>query len=253
MDTFALQLYTVRDETAKDFAGTLRQVAARGYKAVEFAGYGGLPAWEMRSLLTETGLHALSSHVALQRLNENLAEELAYAQSIGCPTLIVPWLAPEQRDASLMPAFAETLNRLGHAAQAEGLTLGYHNHDFEFAPLSTTDPTPVLEFLLRETDPAAVVFELDTYWAAFAGHNPSGFLRRFAGRIPLVHLKDMTPQRTFTELGAGTLPLAESVAAAREAGATGFIVENDLPAIPSLESARLSLQYLRTISSTMSK
>lgn len=245
--TIALQLYTVRDETAKDFAGTLRRVAAAGYTAVEFAGYGDLSTKQMQELLAETGLQALSSHVSRDRLENHFEQEIAYAQAIGCPYIVMPWLAPDQRIGKTWPILAETLNSMGKAAKEHGLTLGYHNHDFEFAPVSDNDKTLVLDYLLEHTDPAHVAFELDTYWAAYAGVDPVNYLQRHAGRIPLVHLKDMTPERTFTEVGAGTLPITAIIEAARASGAQGYIVENDQPSIPSLESAQRSLQFLRSL------
>jgi sugar phosphate isomerase/epimerase len=245
--TIALQLYTVRDETAQDFAGTLRRVAALGYDAVEFAGYGGLSAQQMQTLLVETGLQALSSHVSLQRLEQAFELELAYAQIIGCPSIVVPWLAPEQRTGEALTSLAQTLNNIGRRLREQGITLGYHNHNFEFEPVSAHDQTFILDYLLANTAPANVVLELDTYWAAYAGVDPVGYLSRHHQRVPLVHLKDMTPERTFTELGAGTLPIAAIVAAACAAGTQGYIVENDQPVIPSLESAERSFRFLHTL------
>jgi sugar phosphate isomerase/epimerase len=246
--TIALQLYTVRDETAQDFARTLRRIAELGYAAVEFAGYGSLSVQQMQALLAETGLQALSSHVSLQRLEHDFALELEYAQAIGCPYIVVPSLAPEQRTGAALPALVETLNNKGRELRAQGITLGYHNHDFEFKPVSANDTTFILDYLLANTDPANVVFELDTYWAAYAGVDPVGYLQTHHQRVPLVHLKDRTPDRTFTEVGAGTLPIAAIVAAARAAGTIGYIVENDHPTIPSLKSAEHSLHFLRTLS-----
>lgn len=245
--TIALQLYTVRDETAKDFANTLRRVAALGYTAVEFAGYGDLSGQQMRALLTETGLQALSSHVPLDHLKHHCEREIEYAQTIGCSFIVVPWLAPAQRTAETWPALTETLNSIGQAARAQGITLCYHNHDFEFAPFGADNSTFVLDYLLDHTDPASVSLELDTYWAAYAGVDPINYLHQHHGRVPLVHIKDMTPERTFTEAGAGTLPISAIVAAARAGGAQGYIVENDQPSIPSLESAERSLLFLRSL------
>lgn len=243
----ALQLYTVRDETTRDFAGTLRRVAGLGYTAVEFAGYGGLSIPQMQELLSTTGLQALSSHVSLENLEERLEQEIEYAQAIGCPYIVAPWLPPERRRAEVSPALAETLNNIGSAVRARGLTFAYHNHDFEFVPMSNEDPTFVLDYLLAHTNPNNVSLELDTYWAAFAGVDPIDYLHKHHGRVALVHLKDMTPERTFTEVGAGTLPIAAIVAAARSGGTQGYIVENDRPNIPSLESAQRSLQFLSTL------
>lgn len=247
MNTIALQLYTVRDETALDFAGTLRRVAELGYTAVEFAGYGGLSTQQMQELLAETGLQALSSHLPLASLEQHLEQEIEYAQAIGCPFIVAPWLAPERRKAEALPELAETLNNIGRTVRAHGLTFAYHNHDFEFVPMSDENSVLKLDYLLEHTDSANVSLELDTYWAAFVGIDPVNYLQRHHGRVALVHLKDMTPERTFTEVGAGTLPIEAIVAATRAAGAQGYIVENDKPAIPSLESARRSLQFLREL------
>ena len=247
MNTIALQLYTVRDETARDFAGTLRRVSELGYTAVEFAGYGGLSIPQMQELLAETGLQALSSHLSLESLEQHFEQEAEYALAIGCPYLIVPWLPPHQRTTEAFVTLVETLNHLGHKAKACGLILGYYNHDFEFAPMSDENPTLALDYLFEQTDPAGVSFELDTYWAAFAGVDPVHYLQRRSRRVALVHLKDMTPERTFTEVCAGILPSTEIVAAASTSGVQGFLVEHDEPRIPLLESAERSLRFLRTL------
>lgn len=244
MKTLRLQLYTVRDETARDFAGTLKRVSALGYTAVEFAGYGGLSLPHLQGVLAETGLQALSSHVPLENLEQRFEQEAEYARGIGYPYLIVPWLPPQQRTTAAFTTLAETLNCLGSQAKAQGLILGYHNHDFEFIPMSDENPTLVLDYLIEQTDPASVSFELDTYWASFAGVDPVHYLQRHSRRIMLVHLKDMTPERTYTEVGAGTLPISDIVATASASGVQGFLMEH---AIPSVESADRSLHFLRTL------
>lgn len=238
----ALQLYTVRDETERDFAGTLRRVAEIGYPAVEFAGYGGLDATEMQSLLGETGLSAASTHVALARLESDLDGEIAYCQAIGCSYLVLPWLAEEWRSAAKLRELAPRLNQFGQRCRERGITFAYHNHDFEFAQ---SDNNYVLDILLDATDPASVALELDAYWAAYAGVDPAEFLRKRSGRVPLVHLKDMAADRSFTEVGDGTLDLQAVFTAAEEGGARWYVVENDRPKIASLDSAKRSLDNLR--------
>ena len=106
------------------------------------------------------------------------------------------------------------------------------------------DGQTVWERMIAATDPALVKFELDTYWAAFAGENPINLIRKHSGRIATLHLKDMTPERTFTEVGSGTLDIAGFIEAGQAAGATAYIVENDKPVIPSLESAKRSFEDL---------
>lgn len=242
--SIGLQLYTVRDETAKDFKATLQYVAEMGYAAVEFAGYGGIGSKEMAGLLAEYGLRAASTHVGLPALEEDLDRELNYCLDIGCTFLVVPWLPPELRSAENFSKLAERLNEFGRHSKERGITLAYHNHDFEFAQ---HNGGYLLDSLLEATDPELVKLELDSYWAAYAGADPIAYLRKHAGRVPLVHLKDMTADRHFTEVGDGTLDIAGYYRAASEGGAQYFFVENDSPTIPSLESARRSLENLNRL------
>jgi sugar phosphate isomerase/epimerase len=241
-NTIALQLYTVRDETAKDFIGTLRAVADIGYHGVEFAGYGDLDAKKLAGLLSEYGLKTVGSHVGLALLEKDSDREIAYCLEIGSPYLIVPWV-----DKNLLlqeesfKKFTGLLNDYGQRCQARGLTLAYHNHNFEFEKVGEQT---ILERMIAATDPALVKFEFDTYWAAFAGENPTSFIRQHSDRIVTLHLKDMTPERTFTEVGSGTLDIAGFIEAGQAAGVTAYIVENDKPTIPSLESAKLSFEDL---------
>jgi sugar phosphate isomerase/epimerase len=244
LDRVALQLYTVRDETARDFAGTVRRVAEIGYQAVEFAGYGGLAASGIAALLRETGLKAASTHVGLVPLEKNLDAEIAYCQEIGCSFLVLPWLPPVMRNEQEFKQLMPRLNEWGSRCREQGITFCYHNHDFEFAQLNGQY---MLDYLLDNTDPALVMLELDVYWASYAGVDPSTYIGKRPGRAQLIHMKDMTPQRTFAEVGDGTLNLASVAHVAREHGAQWLIVENDAPAMPSLESARRSLENLRAI------
>lgn len=240
----ALQLYTVRDETARDFAGTLRQVAQLGYPAVEFAGYGGLTAAQMAALLEETGLRAASTHIGFAPLESNLDGALDYCQAIGCAALVLPSLPSEYHSTGGARALAPRLNEIGRRCQERGIVFGYHNHNFEFA---RSEGTTLLDVLLESTNPLAVALEFDVYWAAFAGVDSAAYLREHAGRARLLHVKDMAPDRSFTEVGDGTLDMTGICRAAREQGTGWYIVENDQPRIPSLESAHRSLENLRGI------
>jgi sugar phosphate isomerase/epimerase len=239
-----LQLYTVRDETVKDFPLTLRRVAEMGYDGVEFAGYGDIGSKEMAALLADLQLRALSTHVALTTIETDLERQLDYCLDIGCAYLVVPWVGEDRRSVEGFRQLSDVLNRAGQICRNRGVTLAYHNHDFEFVH---HDDTYLLDILLENTDGALVKFELDTYWAAHAGVDPIAYMQMYRGRFPLIHLKDMTPERTFTEVGSGTLNIPAYYRAAADNGASIFLVENDKPAIPSLESARISLERLRTI------
>lgn len=236
----ALELYTVRRETQADFAGTVRTVAEMGYDGVEFAGYGGLSAEEMRALLEETGLQAAGSHVGWDALQRDIEREIAYCQAILSPYLVLASAPGEYREnvAGMAPFF----ERWGQRCRQAGIAFGYHNHDFEFARVNGR---PALEILMECTSPDYVLFELDLYWAAYADLDPYRFLCEHAGRPRLLHFKDMSPDRRFTEVGDGTLELLALYKEAPSLGVHWAIVENDEPAIPPLESARRSLQNLR--------
>src|ERR1051326_2168887 len=145
----ALQPYTVRDETARDFAGTIRQVAALGYRAVEFAGYGGLSSSDLAALLEETKLRAASTHISLATLESDLDRELDYCQTVNCASIVLPWLPPEQRSAESFRALVPFLNEVGRRCHERGIAFSYHNHDFEFVQ---DDGKFMLDLLLESTD-----------------------------------------------------------------------------------------------------
>jgi sugar phosphate isomerase/epimerase len=241
-DIVALQLYTVRDETAKDFKSTLHAVAEIGYAAVEFAGYGNLSSREMAAILADEGLQAIGSHVGLPALEKDFEREINYALDLGCTLLVVPSIEEKWRSGEGMKRLGDILNEYARHAQKRGVTLAYHNHDFEFR--ADTDGELIIDKLIAATDPTLVELELDTYWAAFAGVDPIGFIHKHAERIVALHLKDMTPDRQFAEVGDGTLDIAGFTEAAQAAGTRYYIVENDDPKVPSLESARRSFENM---------
>ncbi len=243
--SIALQLYTIRDETARDFKATIRHVAKLGYSGVEFAGYGDISADEMAALLAETGLRTAGSHVRWDALENDLEREISYCLAVGSHHITLPYLGNEWYTGEKFKTLPAQLNEFGRIAQQRGVTFSYHNHAHEFA--QSEDGRYLLDTLLDSTDPAYVKLELDTYWAAYAGVDPIAYLHKRAGRVPLIHLKDMTPERTFSEVGDGTLNIQGICKAAAESGVEWYIVENDAPTLPSLESAERSLANLRKI------
>ena len=238
----ALQLYTVRDETSRDFAGTLRQVAAMGYAGVEFAGYSDLSAQAMSALLAKLGLQAASTHLGLAELTgERLDASIEYCRATGCPKIVLPWLAPEWRTLEGLQALAPRLNAIGQHCLDAGITFGYHNHDFEFMNLGERT---WFDHFLEATDSALVKVELDVYWVAHAGLNPQALLNILGERITLIHFKDMAADGSMAEVGQGTLDMQEITSFAQQQHIWA-IVEHDHPTLPSLQSARLSLAYFR--------
>jgi sugar phosphate isomerase/epimerase len=243
-EPIALQLYTVRDLTSRDFIGALRQVAHAGYRAIELAGTNGVTPSDLRAALDDMGIRAVSAHVRLDDLRQP-EDLLVQLQTLGCSYAALAWLPPEERGSvEGARSLAERLNQWGKTFRDEGVRFGYHNHDFEFAPLGSTT---MFEILTAETNPDLVFFELDLYWSEYAGLDPAELIRRYAGRLPLLHMKDMRAgDRSFAPVGTGTLNWTTIIEAAKTAGTEWFIVEQDRSDRP-LDDVRTSLQNLRTL------
>ena len=244
LDRIGRQLYTVRHELQRDFDGTIARVAATGYREVEFAGYFGKAARELRALLDHHGLSAPSAHVSLAPDQWHAA--LDAAPVVGHRYLVVAWIPPEQRRTlDDYKRIAESFNGAGKQARAAGLQFAYHNHDFEFAPLEGRLPYDVL---LAETDPQLVQLEIDLYWITKGGQDPLAYFARWPGRVPMVHVKDSAgpPDHRMTDVGAGTIDWKRIFAQRDQAGIRHCFVEHDQPP-DAFASIRASYEYLKRL------
>lgn len=235
-----LQLYSLRDEMAVDFRGTVEKVAKMGYKGVEFAGYGGLKPAEMAALLKDNGLEAYGSHIgALPKTDAELDAEIEMNLAVGNKYLVCPWQDMKAHDDALR--FAEVMNATAAKLRPHGLRLGYHNHAHEFV----VDGGEILmETVLANVEPD-IFAEFDVFWVAYAGYDPLRFIRKYAGRQPLMHLKELGPDRKANvECGAGILDFAAIIAAGQAAGTEHFIVEQEEYTLHPLESCKVSLENL---------
>lgn len=239
-----LQLYTVRTLMQRDMPGTLAQVAATGYREVEFAGYFGRTPAQVRALLAANKLTSPSTHLGLDVLTGASARKtMDESRAIGHQWVTVAWLDASQRKTlDDWKRIAATFNRVGAEARDAGLRFAYHNHDFEFPLVDGTIP---LALLLHETDPAYVDFEMDVYWLTKAGHDPLAWLDRHPDRFRMLHLKDAgpAPQRKMLDVGAGTIDWRAVLALGVRQGARHAFVEHDEPADP-MASIRASRDYL---------
>jgi sugar phosphate isomerase/epimerase len=246
-DEIALQLYTVRGLSAIDLDGTLRSVAAAGYRAVELAGLPETEPGELARLLAESGLRVVASHEGIERIREDAAAVAERLAEVACPRVIVPWMPAEDRgSADDVRRFAAELGGFARTFDRHGIRLGYHNHSFEFAPL---DGTTVWDILLAELPPE-VELELDVYWASVAGRDPVAEIRATADRVRLLHMKDRAAGTEPHDAppGSGTLPFPAIVEAGRSAGVEWYIVEQDEPQDP-LEDVARGLRYLESLAS----
>lgn len=245
-----LQLYTVRKELEKNFAGTLEEVAALGFLEVEFAGYFKYTPQEVKSILDRYQLSAPSAHISTDVLRGNLQEAIEAAQIIGHQYLVCGYLPAEERTSlDDYKRFIDLLNGSGERMKRVGIELGYHNHDFEFATMVGGESRLPYDLILAGTDPQMVKMEMDLYWITKAGQNPLKYFSAYPGRFPLVHVKDMdsTPRHFFTEVGQGTIDFKKIFAAAQKAGVKHYFVEQDETPASPFSSIKLSIDYLKRL------
>jgi sugar phosphate isomerase/epimerase len=245
--SIGLQMYTLRNETAQDFVGTLAKVAELGYEGVEFAGYGGMTAEALRAELDRLGLRALGSHVSLVRMLEAAEEEIEFNLAIGSEYIIVPWIGEERyaSEAALVET-SKALDSIGRKCVEKGIQFAYHNHSFELE--NEFGGKLMLDSIFDSVPAEYLQVELDSCWVHNAGIDPAAYIRKYDGRIPLVHLKDMKKvdgNASTVELGNGEVDLPAIAKASAEAGAKWLIVEQDNCANPPLESVATSIAWLK--------
>jgi sugar phosphate isomerase/epimerase len=235
-DQIGLQLYTLREAMKTDFLGTLAKVAQAGYRGVEFAGYGGLKVAPLRLKLDELGLKTIGSHVPYQRLVEDFPVAAAEIQTLGGQYIVAPSVPKEMfATADDVRYLADSFNTIGERAKQSGLIFAFHNHHAEFSPLPNGNGPTAYDILLNETDPDYVQFELDVFWAEYAGQSARRIIRSFPNRFPLLHIKDMEdrPERADTPVGTGKLSWGPVLEAGELVGGTKWlIVEQDNPKDP---------------------
>ena len=186
-----LQLYSLRHETAVDAEGTFLRVPGLGFDGVELAGTYGWTADQWRALLAETGLTVVAAHAGLETLEKDLAPLLAFYRALGTQRLVVTALPRAPQSLARYHDGARRLNAVGSALAAEGFSLVYHHHSYEFEPPEKGAPVCGMDLLLAETDPACVRFEFDTFWLESVGRDAVAFIRRHAERVALIHAKDL--------------------------------------------------------------
>ena len=240
-----LQLYTVREAMEHDFEGTIARVARTGYTEVEFAGYFNHTPAQVREILRRHHLRAPSAHTDATALTHDFPRLLADMKAVGHEYVVVAW-TPEEMRRTLddWRHVAELYNRGAEQARAAGLKFAYHNHSYEFVPMNGTLPYDVL---LDNTDPALVKLEMDLYWITAGGQDPLAYFAKYPGRIPLVHVKDMTADKHMVDVGTGVIDWPRIFAQRAQAGIQHYFVEHDEPADP-FASIAASYRYLSRLS-----
>ena len=233
-----LALYTVRNDMGKDVKETLKAVADAGYKNIEAAGYKdgkyyNMTPTEFKSLLKEIGLKPISTHQASINL-ENADQQFAAAKAVGFKYFVipVPIMGLLKRGANNSVGMsdgadklADALNILGEKSSKYGLKLLYHNHDFEFK--KDDSGNTVIDYLLQNTNPKYVNFQMDLYWVTKAKADPIAYFEKYSGRFKLWHVKDMDDEGRFAPVGNGNIDFAKFLKYKKLSGMKYYLVEQD--------------------------
>ena len=264
----ALQLYSVRDDMKEDFKGTLRKVKEMGYDGVEFAGLFENSAEDVKKMCEEIGLTPISAHVSYKEMMEDETTIDRY-KTIGCEYIVIPSLRKENlAGGEFYTQTLEGVKKLGEKAKAAGMKLGYHNHDFEFAK---HDGKYLLDALYDDVSKDLLDTQLDTCWVNVGGENPSEYIRKYADRTNIIHLKDFFGSKTenmyglisekdsgkeadtakfdYLPVGYGKQDFVSIMNAAHEIGAKWVVVEQDKPSLDKtpLECAKMSVDYIKPL------
>ena len=243
-------LYCFRDycKTEADLDATLGRLKAIGYPSVQVSGIGPIPAENVKALLDKHGMVACAAHDGFEALTQRPQEVIAKLKALGTKFTALGYPGNDNLKAENIPFLTESLVKAGRLLAAEGLQLGYHNHAQEFLRY---EGTSMLAWIYDHS-PADVLFaELDTAWVQVGGGSPVAWIKKVAGRMPAVHLKDyrwVDGQPQLCEIGHGNLDWPGIFAALVETKVPIWIVEQDNPVAERdiFESVALSLKTIRS-------
>lgn len=252
LDKFGIQLYTLREDMPKDPKGILKQLASFGFQQIEgFEGEQGMfwnmPHTEFKAYLDDIGLEMISSHC---KIFEDFETKAAQAAEVGMSYLICPSIGA-QRSVEDWKKVTDKFNECGRICKENGIRFAYHNHEYSFKAFSGMIPQ---EFMMENTDPELVDFEMDIYWVVTGGADPIDFLNKYPNRFRLCHVKDRLKDAPADErgascdLGTGSIDFPKILKVAEEKGMQYYILEqerydNSTP----LKSAQAGAEYLKKL------
>ncbi len=246
-----LQLYSIRDSIKKNVPAAIEKVAKMGYKFVEPAGYAdgkiyGMDPVAFKELCKKNGMWVISAHVSQNLPNEaNWDKTMAWWDqcidahvAAGAKYLVQPSMGGDAyKSLATLKKYCDYFNAIGAKCKAKGLKFGYHNHDKEFS--TQLDGQTMYDFMLSNTDPSKVFFQIDLYWCVVGGKNPVDYFKKYPGRFILWHIKDKE------EIGAsGMMDFASIWANAKISGMEYGIVEVERYNFDEFTSCRKSIDFL---------
>jgi sugar phosphate isomerase/epimerase len=262
-----LQLYSVRGLLPKDYAGTLRQLGALGYREVEAAGFFGHRPSEVKQAMDDAGLNCVSAHYSLRDLLPQVEETIQFGKDLGLRYIVcaAPWLKDPSsvndpgsraaRDKMTLDDWrwnAEQFNRIAERVNAAGMLFAYHNHTAEFR---SENGMVFYDELIRTTDPAKVRFEMDCGWVVVGGKNPADYLARYPTRISMLHVKEFkmsgwtagSEPPPSTEMGRGSIDYRPIFEAAKKAHIEHAFVEQEEFDMPPMDALKIDADYMRAL------
>lgn len=245
--TVGIQLYSVRNEMLKDAVGTLKKLASFGYKELESArsekgNYYGLSPKEIKKICSDLGMTVRSGHV---HVDDKFQQSIDQASEAGQEYLICSSMPSEGQTVDNYKKAAEVFMKAGEDCKKQKIKFGYHNHSHEF---EQENGQTLYDVLLNNTDAKLVHMELDLGWAVVAGKDPLDYFKRFPGRFPLWHLKDMNIQEKHSvEFGKGGLDIVKMLRNSQQSGLKYIFIEQEEYASSAFESMKQDIDYLKKL------
>lgn len=266
-----LQLYSLRGDMEKDMDATLRKVSEMGYECVEFAGYFGKSAEEVKAMLDKYNLEAVSVHQGYEVFLEDEKSNIDYLKTLGVKYCAVPWMDKAKLAGNdVYPNTVKDMTQVAEALKKNGIQMCYHNHDFEFEKF---EDKFLLDWLYESIPADLLQPEIDTCWVKYSGNDPVEYINKYAGRMGILHLKDFVSDKfaqgpvyalidengnsgesekntsfEFRPVGSGIQDFEAILKAAENAGIEYLIVEqDDCPTASPIESVKQSREYLKTL------
>jgi len=253
LKNFGIQLWSVRDDLAKDPKGVLKQLASYGYKQIEsFEGgkgiFWGMSNTEFKAEMDKLGMKIISSHCDI---NKDFEKKAAEAAAIGMKYLICPYKGP-QKDLDAFKKFADEFNQKGEICKKNGIRFAYHNHDYSFATMNGEMGQDVM---MKNTDSSLVDFELDMYWVVAAGQDIETWLKKYPKRFRLCHVKDRKKGAPLTDkdesvvVGTGSINYPKILKTAKKYGMEYYIIEQEKwEGTTPMQAAQADAVYMKTLS-----
>lgn len=250
LNAFGLQLWTVKEDMAKNAKDTLQKIASYGYNQIEsFEGkegmFWGLGHKGFKRYMDDLGMNIISSHCDISK---NFEQKAAEASEIGMKYLICPYKGP-QKSIDSFKKFADEFNKAGEICRKNGIRFAYHNHDYSFKAVDGQLPQDVM---MDNTDKNLVDFEMDIYWVVAAGADPEAYFKKYPNRFRLCHVKDLahtSKGHESVQIGKGTINFKKILKTGHEHGLKYYIIEQEaFTGTTPLESAAADAAYMKTLS-----